>query len=108
MLGDIGGERGIAIRLANSIDYHLSNQGNNDPTTVEPSRFWERVEARTGTANTRWIEQTPQRCGMEVLRPDLRNGNPSITAARERVVNRLDERLKPLARRVIDGDFSAH
>jgi hypothetical protein len=45
---------------------------------------------------------------MEVLRPDLRNGNPSITAARERVVNRLDERLKPLARRVIDGDFSAH
>jgi len=55
------------------------------------------------------IEQAPQRFGMVVIRPDLKavNNNATFRAARERIVDRLDERLKPLARRVIDGDFSA-
>jgi TRAP-type C4-dicarboxylate transport system substrate-binding protein len=59
--------------------------------------------------NTKLIEQAPQRFGMVVLRPNLKsvNENPKFRAARERIVERLDERLKPLARRVIDGDFSA-
>ncbi|MEY2748936.1 MAG: putative C4-dicarboxylase binding protein periplasmic protein [Cyanobacteriota bacterium] len=59
--------------------------------------------------NTRLIAQAPQRFGMVVLRPNLTNVNrdPSFRAARERVVDRLDERLKPLARRLIDGDFAA-
>jgi TRAP-type C4-dicarboxylate transport system substrate-binding protein len=59
--------------------------------------------------NTQLIEQAPQRFGMEVIRPNLTavNRNPSFRAARERVVDMLDERLKPLARHVIDGDFAA-
>ena len=59
--------------------------------------------------NNRLIEQAPQRFGMVVIRPDLKavNNNATFRAARERIVDRLDERLKPLARRVIDGDFSA-
>jgi TRAP-type C4-dicarboxylate transport system substrate-binding protein len=59
--------------------------------------------------NTRLIEQAPKRFGMVVLRPDLTNvhRDPSFRTTRERVVDSLDERLKPLARRLIDGDISA-
>jgi hypothetical protein len=55
------------------------------------------------------IEQAPKRFGMVVLRPDLTNvhRDPSFRTTRERVVDSLDERLKPLARRLIDGDISA-
>lgn len=69
------------------------------------TRQWEAQEQ----LNNRLIEQASQRFGMVVLRPDLSdvNRNPTFRAARERVVDRLDERLKPLARQLIDGDFSA-
>jgi TRAP-type C4-dicarboxylate transport system substrate-binding protein len=47
LLGAIGGERGVAMRRAKFIGYHLTNQGNNDPTTIELRRYWQRVAART-------------------------------------------------------------
>lgn len=59
--------------------------------------------------NSALISQASQRFGMVVLRPDLTavNRNPSFRAARERIVQRLDGRLQPLARQVINGDLSA-
>jgi TRAP-type C4-dicarboxylate transport system substrate-binding protein len=47
VLRAIGGERGIAVRRAKFIGYHLTNQGDDDPTTIELRRFWQRVAART-------------------------------------------------------------
>ena len=47
LLRAVGGERGQALRKAEYIGYHLTNQGKDDPTTVELKRFWARVAART-------------------------------------------------------------
>jgi len=47
VLRAIGGERGIEVRRATFIGYHLTNQGDDDPTTIELRQFWRRVEART-------------------------------------------------------------
>ena len=47
LLQAVGGERGRALRKAEYIGYHLTNQGYNDPTTLELQRFWARVAART-------------------------------------------------------------
>ena len=47
LLQAVSGERGQALRKAEFIGYHLTNQGSNDPTTIELKRFWARVAART-------------------------------------------------------------
>ena len=47
LLQAVSGERGQALRKAEYIGYHLTNQGSNDPTTIELKRFWARVAART-------------------------------------------------------------
>jgi TRAP-type C4-dicarboxylate transport system substrate-binding protein len=47
VLRAIGGERGIEVRRATFIGYHLTNQGDDDPTTIELRQFWRRVETRT-------------------------------------------------------------
>ena len=47
VLRAIGGQRGIEVRRAKFIGYHLTNQGDDDPTTFELRRFWQRVAART-------------------------------------------------------------
>ena len=47
LLQAVSGERGQALRKAEYIGYHLTNQGSHDPTTIELKRFWARVAART-------------------------------------------------------------
>lgn len=73
-------------------------------TTTLQSRQWAAQEE----LNSSIIEQAPQRFGMTVIRPDLSgiNSIPMFRAAREKIVQRLDTRLQPIARQVINGDLS--
>ena len=68
------------------------------------SRQWAEQERLNQTI----LAEAPQRYGMTVIHPELGavQRNTAFVAARDRIVASLDQRLQPLARRLIQGDLS--